>query len=250
MDRQHLSGVWKPGAATIIALLLAAGCSASSSPGGSDGSSVAALQSVDLEERSADSIRSIDVINRSKSHVKRTGEIYLMRGLANVFSRGIDDMAVQLRRRGYDASNFSYTEWQGVASDIANRARRKKVSYPVVIIGHSLGGNESSKFANYLADSGVPVALVVAFDPVETGRVGKGIKKVVNYYLPKSADNRILAESDFDGILQNIDVTVDPEMTHTNVDKSPKFQTATLNEIAGMTSKLRRNDAPRTPEGR
>ena len=250
MDSEHPSGLRTSALMGAAALLVLAGCSASSSPGPSNGNSVAALQSVVLEEQPTDSIRSIDVINRSKKHVKRTGEIYLMRGLANVFSRGIDDMARQLRRRGYDAANFSYTEWRGIAADIANRARRKKVSYPVVIIGHSLGANESSKFANYLADNNVPVALVVAFDPVETGQVGRGIKKVVNYYLPKSADNRIIAESDFDGILENIDVTFDPEMTHTNVDKSPKFQTSTLNEIAGMTDKLRKNTVSRTPEGR
>ncbi len=35
-----------------------------------------------------DAIRAEDVIRRSKGGVNRTGEIYLMRGLADVFSRG------------------------------------------------------------------------------------------------------------------------------------------------------------------
>ena len=206
-----------------------------------DPESVAAASSqpVKLDEMAPDSVRGIDVIRRSKTSVTRTGEIYLMRGLANVFSRGIDDMARQLRDRGYDAANFSYTEWRSVAEDIVRRNSKKKVSYPVVIIGHSLGGNESSKFANYLVDRGVPVALVVAFDPVETGHVNNGVARVVNYYLPKAADNRILPNDGFAGELDNVDVTVDPAITHTNVDKEPRFQAATLTSIANLTGKLR-----------
>ncbi|MGI9352760.1 MAG: lipase family protein [Rhizobiaceae bacterium] len=199
----------------------------------------AASQPVVLDGMPADSVRAVDVIRRSKSGVTRTGEIYLMRGLANVFSRGIDDMARQLRDRGYDAANFSYTEWRPIAEDIVRRASNKEVSYPLVIIGHSLGGNESSKFASYLADRKVPVALVVAFDPVETGHVSNGVARVVNYYLPKSADNRILPKDGFAGELDNVDVTADPAITHTNVDKDPKFQAATLTSIANLTGKLR-----------
>lgn len=200
---------------------------------------VQTARAISLDEKPADSVQMLDVVNRSRKGVSRTGEIYLMRGLANVFSRGIDQMAVELRNRGYDAANFSYSQWQGIAADIVKRHNSKDVSYPVIIVGHSLGGNESSKFANFLAERGVKVDLIVAFDPVETGRVGPKIDRVVNYYLPKSADNRILAAEGFSGDISNIDVTVDPSITHTNVDKNPKFQNATLKSIANLTKKIR-----------
>lgn len=203
-------------------------------------------RAVVLDKMAPDSVRSTDVVRRSKDGVSRTGEVYLMRGLANVFSRGIDQMAVELRKRGYDAANFSYTEWKGVADDIVERNKRKRVSYPVVIIGHSLGGNESSKFANSLATRGVPVSLVVTFDPVETGYVGPNISRVINYYLPKSADNRVLAKDGFKGEIENVDVTTDPEITHTNVDKNPGYQTATLTSIANLTKKLRSQQVIKT----
>lgn len=191
--------------------------------------------SVNLDNRPADTIRAEQVIARSKAHVTRSGEVYLMRGLANVFSRGIDDMAVRLRQQGYDASNFSYAEWVPVAQDIVLRARSNSLSKPIIIIGHSLGGNESSKFANYLAQNGVDVDLVVTFDPVETGRVGPGIDKVVNYYLPKAANNVILPKAGFDGELKNIDVTVNPDITHTNVDKNADFQAAVFADLDRLT---------------
>jgi len=196
-----------------------------------------------------DAVSARDVINRSKSHVRRTGEIYLMRGLANVFSRGIDRLASQMRNAGYDAVNFSYAQWQPVAEEIVLRANRKKVSYPIVIIGHSLGGNESSKFANYLAEHGVKIDRVYTFDPVETGYVGKDIKKVVNYYLPKQANNIILAKDGFTGTIENRDVTVDPEITHTNVDKNAEFQREIVADVRTITkTKKVRKSGPQIVE--
>lgn len=206
---------------------------------------------VALEEKRADSVTAQDIIRRSKRKVKRTGEIYLMRGLANVFSRGIDDMAVELRRSGYDASNFSYQKWQPIAADIVRRGKSGRVSYPIIIVGHSLGANESSKFANYLGANNVKVALVVALDPVETGKVGRGINQVVNYYLPKSKDKRIGAgtkaddntihpTSGFTGKLDNIDVSTEPSITHINVDKYRPYQVATITSIGRLTRKLRK----------
>lgn len=189
-----------------------------------------------------DDVRAPDVINRSKARVKRTGEIYLMRGLADVFSRGIDRMADDMRARGLDAANFSYKYWQPIAADIVARNGRGEVSHPVIIVGHSLGGNESSKFANYLGSRGVKVALVVAFDPVEPGRVGANIGEVINYYLPKAkTDNRILAEEGFTGNLRNVDVTVDESITHTNVEKNPEFQAATISAAMDMTKRTKSN---------
>lgn len=236
-------------ALSFAALIALGGCTSSSSSNTSlDGAkvhedkptgAVYVEPAVNFDKvKDIDSIRADDVNKRSKAGVSRTGEIYLMRGLADVFSRGIDKMARDLRRGGYDAPNFSYQYWHGVADNIVARSKRKKVSYPVVIIGHSLGANESSKFANYLAKRGVKVALVVAFDPVETGHVGSGIGEVVNYYLPKKkTDNRILAKDGFTGTIENIDVTVDDSITHTNVEKNAGFQAASMAKIAALTQR-------------
>ena len=123
--------------------------------------------------------------------------------------------------------------------DIVARAKRDEVSYPVVIMGHSLGGNESSKFANYLGSRGVKVSLVVTFDPVETGRVGANIDRVVNYYLPmQKEDNTIHAAGGFAGTIENIDVTADPSITHTNVEKNARFQAASMNKLNEITKAL------------
>lgn len=197
----------------------------------------------------ADELGASDIINRSKKHVTRSGEVYMMRGLANVFSRGIDEMAEALRERGVDASNFSYTQWQEIADDIIRRSQGKKLSFPIIIIGHSLGANESSKFANYLGEHGVKVARIVTFDPVENGVVGKNIGKVTNYYLPKSEGNQIVASDDFTGEVENIDVSNNVDITHTNIEKNQTFQEKIIDNVLELTSKKRKRAKVSPSEG-
>lgn len=230
-------------AAALIGMAVLTGCqttatSTSNAPLGT-AQGEPAVETVITAAKDPDAIRASDVIARSRDHVTRSGEIYLMRGLADIFSRGMDDMTAKLRAKGYDASNFSYKYWQGVADDIVRRARAEAVSYPIIIMGHSLGGNESSKFANYLAKRGVRVELVVTFDPVETGRVGSNIGEVVNYYLPMdSEDNRVLPAAGFSGKLSNIDVSGIEGVRHATVEKQATYQKQSFERIAAITRAL------------
>jgi len=150
----------------------------------------------------------------------------------------MDTMAEKLRAKGVDAVSFNHSHWQPIADDIVARAKVGKVSYPIVIMGHSLGGNQSSKFANYLATHGVKVDLVIAFDPTLTGHVGKNIDTVINYYLPKNEDNRIFANDGFSGKLVNIDLSGNDAITHINVEKNEKFQTSSINNVLAITKAL------------
>lgn len=169
----------------------------------------------------------------------RTGEVYLMRGLMDIFSRGMDSMAVKIRREGIYAMDTSYTKWEEIAQDIVARAKRKEVSYPLVIMGHSLGANDASKMATYLGQNGVRVDYVVAFDPTEPGYVGKNIRRVINFYLP-NGKNRIRAGSGFKGTLKNIDVSDMPGIKHTNVEKSANLHRQVIGRVVKMTRKKRR----------
>jgi len=220
------------GLATLAVVMSAAALTGCASTGVS--SSNAPLGAVKTEL----AVETNDNEKFQNAHISRTGEAYLMRGLANVFSRGMDVMAKKLRHKGVDAISFSHADWKPIARDILARNKQGQVSYPIIIMGHSLGGNQSSHFANYLASGGVKVKFVATFDPTVTGYVGPNIEEVVNYYLPREADNRVLAKAGFEGSVKNIDVTVDPEVTHTNVEKNAAFQSASIKKIMSITSKL------------
>ena len=174
---------------------------------------------------------------RDLSHVNRTGEVYLMRGLLNVFSRGMDTLAGRMRARGFDAISFNHADWHPFAEDIVARAAKNQVSYPIIIMGHSLGGNEAPKMANYLAAHGVKTSLIVAFDPTEPQVVGKNIGDVINYYLPNGR-NTFAKTSGFTGKLQNITVDHIPDIKHVNVEKNTRLQNQSIEHAMRITRKV------------
>lgn len=183
---------------------------------------------------------------RDRSFVSRTGEVYLMRGLADVFSRGMDVMASRMRAKGLDAVSYNHSEWQKYADEIIARNRRGQVSYPVVIMGHSLGGNESSRMASYLGARGVKVSLVVTFDPTIPGVVGKNVGTVINYYLPNERHDNVIRKGDgFTGSIENVNVT-NMGVKHTTVEKDGTLQGRSISKVMALTKDLSKVRKPRS----
>lgn len=176
-----------------------------------------------------------------RGKVTRTGEIYLLRGLANVFSRGMDALGAKMVRKGLDARVYNHAAWRELADNILLRAKRKQVSYPIVIMGHSLGANAAANMAKYLGDKGVKVSYVVAFDPTVPTRVGKNVGRVINYYLPKDDNsNAIKRAPGFRGTLKNIDVRGIRNISHMNVEKDTKFHADVIKRTLTYTKKRRK----------
>ncbi len=173
------------------------------------------------------------------SHVTRTGEIILLRGLANVFSKGMDVIGDRLKAKGVDARVYNHGAWENLALDIVTRSKSKKVSYPIIIMGHSLGGNASVQMATYLGERGIPVSYVVAFDPTVTTYAGKKVKRVVNYYLP-NGKNTVRRRFDFKGKLANINVSNIEGIKHTTVEKTRKLQNQAISNVMRLVKKRRK----------
>ena len=157
-------------------------------------------------------------------------EVYMIRGFLNVFSDGMNQMTRQLKAKGIRARAISNGDWRNVANDIIRRAKQKKVSYPIVIAGHSLGGVEAPRFANALGAAGVPVALVIGLDPgfASPPPFQKGAKHVVNYKIPSGQNYR--RGSGFNGKISTIDVSK-YGTDHVGIDKNKKVQSLVINRI-------------------
>lgn len=219
----------------IAATMAVSGCSSTASSSSNSPAGTAA--------DSRPEPKKVVVTQPSRSaHVTRTGEVYLMRGLLNVFSRGMDTIAGRMRAKGFDAISFNHSNWMPYAEDIVERARRKEVSYPIIIMGHSLGGNEAPKMANYLGARGIKTSLVVAFDPTEPQVVGRNVGTVINYYLPNGR-NTFRKTSGFKGSLQNVNVSHIPNIEHTNVEKNTDLQNKSINRALKITRKVRKRTA-------
>ncbi len=154
----------------------------------------------------------------AKVNSTRPGEVYLLRGLANIFSLGLDEMGKQFTSYGMENCVFNHSVWQSLANDILERSYRGAVNYPVIIIGHSLGAGAAPQLATTLGKHGVPTAYVVMFDPVEPTRAGANVQEIINFYLPKRNDNLVRPTGDFTGKLSNVNLARFGGFTHLNID--------------------------------
>ncbi len=166
--------------------------------------------------------------------VANAEEVYLIRGALNVFSRGMDQMTSQLRARGVNARSMSNGEWSGVARDIINRSKSGRVSFPIVIAGHSVGGQEAPRFSDTLWKAGVPVALVVGVDPgwAPPPPFTAGSPRVVNYWVGGTArGNPYRSTGGFRGSIQNIDIRSFSNADHVEIDKDSRVQSRIISLI-------------------
>lgn len=161
----------------------------------------------------------------AKIRPTQPGEVYFMRGLANIFSLGLDDFGKEITAAGIENCVFNHSYWQSIVNDVVERSYRGEVSFPIVIIGHSLGANIAPKMATAIGNRGIPVSYVVMLDPVEATVVGRNVKEIHNYFLPKRQDNRLYPGSTFDGlVIENVDVTPFGGYNHFNIDKNRQLR--------------------------
>ena len=170
-----------------------------------------------------------------------TGHVYLLRGLLNIFSLGMDDLAAKLQARGVVATVHNHSEWQSLADEIAAKYKAGKHG-PIVLIGHSLGADAVMIQAEYLGKKGVPVALVVPFDGTGSYAASGNVARVMNLTQRDYAYMR--RGAGFRGELQNIDVSSDAGIDHINIDKSGRLHNLVVNKVLGVIG--RGGAAPRT----
>ncbi len=170
---------------------------------------------------------------------KKSGEVYLMRGLANIFSLGLDQYGKELTNRGIENCVFNHRHWQSIVDDIIERSYRGAVSEPIMIVGHSLGAGVAPRMATAIARSNVAVAYVAMLDPVEATRVGGKVEEIINYYLPKkNKDNKLYAATDFSGELDNINPSTYGAIHHFNIDKNVELQSVIMEKIKEKAKNL------------
>ena len=168
--------------------------------------------------------------------VNRPYRIYLLKGFADVFSSGLDFLQAKLRSRGITAEVHSHAEWEQLADETIARWRGGAHG-PIIIIGHSFGGDAAVKMSQKLGSAGVPVALVVAFSPTETLAVNGNVTRAVNYWVSNSAfQGRITRGAGFHGTLETVDLARTPGVGHFNIEKVDSLHAATIAKVVSLVS--------------
>ncbi len=165
------------------------------------------------------------------SAAQSRAHVYLLRGLMNIFSLGMDTLAEQLNRHGVYATVHGYGEWQSLADRAAVDFKAGKEG-PIILIGHSLGADAVMEMAAYLGRKGIPVALVVPFDGTQSFAASDNVARVLNLTQRDYAYMR--RGPGFHGTLANVDVSSDPSIDHINIDKSPRLHARVISEVLAV----------------
>ena len=154
--------------------------------------------------------------------------VYLLRGLMNIFSLGMDQLAARIAQRGIAASVHNHAEADAIVAQIAAQYRAGDRG-PVILIGHSLGADAVMTMAQALNRDGVPVALVIPFDGTGSYVTPKNVACVLNLTQRNYAYMR--SGAGFHGKLTNVNVSGDSGIDHFTIDKSPRLQAQALNSV-------------------
>jgi thioesterase domain-containing protein len=158
------------------------------------------------------------------SDQEQRGSVYLMRGFANVFSLGMDALNEELRAKGVNSTVLGDADWQAIAQTIEARYAKSKNALPVIVMGHSLGGNATLLIAAELSTKNIPVALVVNFDATSPIEVPPNVRHVMNFYAPDGVGVVLKPEPGFHGRLDNINVqTMIPDVQHLTIEKEKRL---------------------------
>jgi hypothetical protein len=149
--------------------------------------------------------------------------VYLMRGVLNIFSLGMDQIASRLEHQGISASVHNHLAWASVADEAAALYRSGRVK-TIILVGHSSGATCLPDIVARLDQQGVPVKLAIGLDSVFrtnlTGRVGR----YINFYVANGAGTRVEKTAGFRGTLENVDVERVPGVGHLTIDKNELMQ--------------------------
>ena len=149
--------------------------------------------------------------------------VYLMRGVLNIFSLGLDQIAARLQAQGIPASVHNYIPWASVADDAAAEYRSGRANI-IILVGHSSGATCLPAMVERLSQQGVPVKLAIGLDSVFHTSLSGRVGKYINFYVANGAGTRVVGTRNLQGTLENVDVENVPGVGHLTIDKNEVMQ--------------------------
>jgi pimeloyl-ACP methyl ester carboxylesterase len=162
------------------------------------------------------------------------GHVYLLRGLGNVFSLGMDVLGDELAAKGVRESVSNHLTWSSLSDKVIAEYRKNRKTAPIIIVGHSLGGNAALLMADKLGRAGVPVRLLVIFDATDATPVPANVAEAINYYYPGGRGDALVPGPGFKGRIRNDNLKDLPTLKHMNVDESPALHKRVVSRVLGI----------------
>jgi hypothetical protein len=155
--------------------------------------------------------------------------VYLLRGVLNIFSMGLDGITDKLHQQGINATVANYLSWESLAQEAAAEYRSGQIK-TVILVGHSSGATVLPYMVARLNQLGVPVKLAIGLDSVFHTSLSGQVGRYVNFYVANGAGTVVQKTGQFHGTLENVDVG-GLGVGHLSIDKSVVMQQKVISEI-------------------
>ena len=174
-----------------------------------------------------------------------TTHVYLLRGVLNIFSLGLDTIGARLEAQGIPVTVANFVSWSSLADEAAAAYRAGRIK-TIVLVGHSSGATALPDMIAKLNRLGVPVKLAIGLDSVFKTRLSTGAERYINIYIGDGPGEPVRAADGLRGKLDNVDVR-GTGVGHITIDKNEYIQRRVIAEIDAAIRRSRPPAEPGTP---
>jgi hypothetical protein len=166
------------------------------------------------------------------AQVANGAHVYLLRGILNVFSLGLDGIAAKLEAQGIPVTITNYLGWAALADEAAADYRSGKVR-TIILVGHSSGATVLPDMVERLDHLGAPVKLAIGLDSVFRTSLSGRVGRYVNYYIG-NGNGEPVRRGQLHGTLENVNVQNVPGVGHITIEKNEIMQRRVISDIDGV----------------
>jgi hypothetical protein len=174
-----------------------------------------------------------------------TTHVYLLRGVLNIFSLGLDTIGARLQAQGIPVTVANFVSWSSLADEAAAAYRAGRLK-TIILVGHSSGATALPDMIAKLNHLGVPVKLAIGLDSVFKTKLSTGAERYINLYIGDGPGEPVRAADGFRGKLDNVDMR-GTGVGHITIDKNEYIQRRVIAEIDAVVMRSRAPAAPAEP---
>jgi hypothetical protein len=174
-----------------------------------------------------------------------TTHVYLLRGVLNIFSLGLDTIGARLEAQGIPVTVANFVSWSSLADEAATAYKAGRLK-TIVLVGHSSGATALPDMIAKLNHLGVPVKLAIGLDSVFKTRLTTGAERYINLFIGDGPGEPVRAAAGFRGKLDNVDVR-STGVGHISIDKNEIIQRRVIAEIDAVALRSKPRTAPVDP---
>ena len=184
-------------------------------------SPLAALWSVPLRAAAIAVLLGVAPLSAGAAPAAPGVHVYLVRGVLNIFSLGMDE--IELQQQGINATVHNHLAWASIADNAAAEYKTGRAK-TIILVGHSSGATCLPDIVGRLDQQGVPVKLAIGLDSVFHTSLAGRVGRYVNFYIANGAGKPVEKTKHFRGSLENVDVAEVPGVSHIFIDKNQIIQ--------------------------